>query len=211
MITLAIELSTTTGSVALFRDNDPVDDLSWSTAPRNNQILFDSLQALVSRNGLAFADLDCIAVGRGPGNYSGLRMSITAAQALALPGGIAVHSVSSGHAAAVASGEPLVAVIGDARRGLCWYGVISDNAVVLDWALAPFADLPVHLPADAVLLSPDAQRLTDQHDVEAVLPGRWPSADLVPSALHIGRLAIQRRQQGVPGETPVPLYVQPAV
>lgn len=211
MITLAIELSTMTGSLALFRGNDPIDDFSWSTAPRNNQILFDSLTTIVSRNDLSFGDLDCIAVGRGPGNYSGLRTSITAAQGLALPGGITVHCVSSGHAAAVASGEPLVAVIGDARRGLCWYGLISDNAMVLDWALAPFAELPVHVPDDAALLSPDAQRLADQHDVESVFPGRWPSKDLVPTAVEIGRLAIKRRQQGVPGEPPVPLYVQPAV
>ena len=65
-------------------------------------------------------------------SFSGLRVGFTVANALALPDGKKVIAVGSGEAMALALSEELkiaqnIAVIGDARRQMCWLGKFDCN------------------------------------------------------------------------------------
>jgi len=214
---LAIECSNARGGLALLReDGTPLEEIAWEEAPLRQTRLFTALDELLARRNLAPTEIAGFAVGRGPGNYSGLRAALTLARGLALPRGRPVRAVSSGSAladewfAAPNTARPL-AVMGDARRGRIWSGVFHPGETAAGprdgWQLTTPADLPRTLPTDGCdLVSPEPERLTR-------LPG-WPAAwtPLIrrgdPTACAVGRRALNPAARPEPL---TPIYLHPAV
>ncbi|NOU35423.1 MAG: tRNA (adenosine(37)-N6)-threonylcarbamoyltransferase complex dimerization subunit type 1 TsaB [Kiritimatiellaceae bacterium] len=161
MITLGIELSSRQGGLALLKDGELLAEKTWIGENVRHNILFKTLETLLGDAGISYSDISLYAVGRGPGSFSGMRMSFAVAQALALPNKTEVRSVSSGAALALAvarEGAGRIAVVGDARRGQFWYGLFEAGpALAQDWKLVPYEELVV--PAETLVISPEAERL----------------------------------------------------
>jgi tRNA A37 threonylcarbamoyladenosine modification protein TsaB len=69
------------------------------------------------------SELRTIRIGRGPGNYSGIRQSLAWAIGYCAPGGIALCTAASGDAQAYRLQRSVLgpfAILGDARRGVWW-------------------------------------------------------------------------------------------
>ena len=160
---LAIESSSASGSIALFIDGRVVEERAWLPGRGRNEKALEVIPEVMEAASLSLAGLDLYAVGRGPGNYSGMRMALAIAQALALPDHTPVYAVSSGDALAseVAHGYPAqpIAVVGDARRQKLWYALFdpAEGAPVRrgDWALTPPEALPELLSEQTVVVSPE--------------------------------------------------------
>jgi tRNA threonylcarbamoyl adenosine modification protein YeaZ len=74
------------------------------------------LEEVLVEGGLAWHDLKALAVGTGPGNFTGVRIAVAAARGLAL--GLGIPAVGVTRLEALAHGLPRpVTVIEDARRG----------------------------------------------------------------------------------------------
>jgi len=184
MITLGIECSSRQGSLALLKGGKLMAEKSWIADRVRHNTIFQSLEDLIKEAGISFSEISLFAVGRGPGSFSGMRMSSAIAQALALPSKADVRAVSSGAALALAvvrEGAKKIAVVGDARRGQVWIGMfhalekvsadlpnigmvsypeceaLCSNAV--GWKLVAYNE--VCLPEGAVVVSPEAERLTE--------------------------------------------------
>src|SRR5437667_9815710 len=71
---LALELSTTRGSLAWLYDNVEVAR-EWLNDRQNSAAFFENLDALTNE----FGDPETIIVGLGPGSYAGTRVAISAA------------------------------------------------------------------------------------------------------------------------------------
>jgi tRNA threonylcarbamoyladenosine biosynthesis protein TsaB len=93
--------------------------------------------------GVGWDDLERIAVGVGPGGFTGLRIGIATARALAHARGlplVPVSSLAALAAGAADAGAPLVAAVIDARRGEVFAGVWQgDRERLAPQALAPQA------------------------------------------------------------------------
>jgi tRNA threonylcarbamoyladenosine biosynthesis protein TsaB len=82
--------------------------------------LFTAVEQAVAQAGIVMADLDRIAVGLGPGSYTGVRLAVTAARGLAWSLEIPIAGVASFQAlaatvAAAAGGAGPVVIVADAR------------------------------------------------------------------------------------------------
>lgn len=216
MIVLAIDCSSPVCSLALTRGETILGTRAWDADGRSRQQLFPHLESLLRDAGVTALAIDLIAVGRGPGNFSGLRSSMAAAQAMALPDGKPVLAVSSGRmvgTSAFASDSELarIRVLGDARRGTLWYadflrpdpgGIVAPA----EWRLASEEEL-LRDAVPAVTSDPARLRTAYPRISETLAV---PDA-LTPSAPILASLALYEHTHGLPSEPFAPVYMHPAV
>lgn len=118
MKVLAFETSTEACSVALHVDGRTLE--RFEIAPRRHaELALPWAEALLAEAGLARSQLDAIAVGRGPGAFTGVRLAIGLAQGIALALDLPVAAVSTLQALALrapaGAGKVLACI--DARMG----------------------------------------------------------------------------------------------
>jgi tRNA threonylcarbamoyladenosine biosynthesis protein TsaB len=151
MIVLGFDTATAATVVGLLDDaaagqvRERRDEPAAGERPRHAAQLLALAHELLAETGLAFADVGRIAVGLGPGTFTGLRIGVATARALAQATGAELVGVSTLEALAVAaqdaapSGTGVLAVI-DARRSEVFAAGWRDGVRVLDpVAVAPAA------------------------------------------------------------------------
>jgi tRNA threonylcarbamoyladenosine biosynthesis protein TsaB len=151
---LAIETATECCSAALLC-GDALLERSEIAPRRHAELILPMIESLLDEAGLARAQIDGIAVGRGPGAFTGVRLAVSVAQGLALGLDVPVVPVSS--LAALAQDAPdagatVLAVI-DARMGEVYAGAYTRGA---DGLVAAIGDESV-ATADAVALPRSTQ------------------------------------------------------
>lgn len=120
MLLLALDTATDGVAVALHDSERVLAATRAGDARSHNEVLVPTIAALLAEVGRERTEVTDIAVGVGPGPYTGLRVGIVTARTLALAWGATVHGVCSLDAIAAQavaqgrSGEFLVAT--DARR-----------------------------------------------------------------------------------------------
>lgn len=121
---LAIDTATENCSAALLV-GDEIIERSEIAPRRHAELILPMIESLLGASGISRRQIDAIAVGRGPGAFTGVRLAISVAQGLALGLDIPVVPVSS--LAALAQDAPsnvdapILAVI-DARMGEVYAG-----------------------------------------------------------------------------------------
>ena len=119
---LAFETSTEACSVAIWRDGEVLE--RHEVAPRRHaELVLPWAEGLLAEAGLSRTMLDAVAVGRGPGAFTGVRLGIATAQGIALALDLPMLPVSTLAALAMAAPEPgpVLAAI-DARMGEVYVG-----------------------------------------------------------------------------------------
>lgn len=91
---LALDTATEACSVALWADG-VVHAEAVELARGHGQRILPMIDALLAAHALRLADLDAIAVGRGPGGFTGVRLAVSVAQGLALGAGLPAVGVSN--------------------------------------------------------------------------------------------------------------------
>ncbi|MFT4248261.1 MAG: tRNA (adenosine(37)-N6)-threonylcarbamoyltransferase complex dimerization subunit type 1 TsaB [Pseudomonas sp.] len=145
---LAFETSTEACSVALHAGGRVLE--RFEIAPRRHaEVALPWAEQLLAEAGLARAQLDAIAVGRGPGAFTGVRLGIGLAQGIALALDLPVVSISTLQVLAqrAPATAPRVLAAIDARMGEVYTAAFERR----DGVLVPLSAEVVRAP-DAVEL-----------------------------------------------------------
>src|SRR6185295_3602140 len=143
---LGFDTATPDTVVALTTDGAEPLELRHAPAPGERpghaSQLLPLARALLDRAGLRFGDVDRIGVGVGPGTFTGLRIGVATARALAQGTGADLAAVSTLRALAAGADHdgPVLAVL-DARRGEAFAAAYGGA----DELLAPAAVRPAAL------------------------------------------------------------------
>ncbi len=129
------------------------DDPPPRTRPRHTGALLALAIEALDQAGIGWDELDLLAVGTGPGTFTGLRIGITTARALArareLPivGVSTLRSLASSAAASARAEDRLALAVLDARRGEVFAAGWPDPGAPSEPLIAPSAVAPQRLAA----------------------------------------------------------------
>ena len=176
---LALDTATTTASIALL---DSEHDRVLATATRNTHRRTADVLIAVDEAcraaGIGPRELDAVAVGAGPGSFTGLRIGMATAKGIAFAAQRPVWAVSSLAALALAApGDGTVVAILDARKGEIYAGTFRKTGGLVE-----------PLDAERVLV-PSALVVPEGAITVGDVPALCAHA-ATPSGESVGRLAV---------------------
>jgi tRNA threonylcarbamoyladenosine biosynthesis protein TsaB len=207
VLLLAFDTATPAVTVALHDGVRPLAGQTTVSSRRHGELLAGMIEQVLADGGATRADLEAVAVGTGPGPYTGLRAGLVTARVLAsalgIPAiGVCTLDVMAQAAIPAAAGREFV-VAADARRKEVYWARytptgerIGDPAVNVPAVLADVAGITGSYPVagEGPVLYPDL--------------GGDPIPPRYPDAVHLAAIASQRLAEPVPYGLPEPLYLR---
>jgi tRNA threonylcarbamoyladenosine biosynthesis protein TsaB len=195
VLLLALDTSTPAVTVALHDGENVLAESTAIDARRHTELLAPAIVEVLGAAGVDRRDLTAIAVGVGPGPFTGLRIGLVTARALGSVLGRSVHGVCSLDVVArgAAMPGPFVVVTDARRREVYWAGYDADGRRTDGPAVTTPAAVATDLPAAGA-----GARLYPDHFSDPVAP-QFPSAADLAAAVASGDVQVL---------PPQPLYLR---
>ncbi|MGE5288377.1 MAG: tRNA (adenosine(37)-N6)-threonylcarbamoyltransferase complex dimerization subunit type 1 TsaB [Micromonosporaceae bacterium] len=204
MLLLAFDTATPAVTVALHDGERVLAEMATVDARRHGELLAPSIKGVVSEAGVPLRSLTAVAVGTGPGPYTGLRVGVMTARALGATLGVPVYGVCTLDAIADAvvrsgahHGAGPFAVATDARRKEVYWASYAQDGTRLS---GPAVNRPADLPPGMVAAGQGAWLYPEAFS--ALLEPRYPAASALAA------LAARRMARGGELLAPEPLYLR---
>ena len=95
MLTLAIDTATKVCTIALCRDKEILAEYTINMGMTHSEGLLPQLDQLLQRTGVQKQDIELLAVSMGPGSFTGLRIGLATAEAMAYSWQCCLHGVDT--------------------------------------------------------------------------------------------------------------------
>ena len=90
-VILAFDTSTARGGVAILKNAKTLSEITWERQGSHAELLTPAIEKCLTEAALKISDLDAIAIGQGPGSFTGVRVAINAARTLGFSLGIPTY------------------------------------------------------------------------------------------------------------------------
>jgi len=194
-LTLAFDTSAAHCAAALLRGGACLGTVYEPMKKGQSERLFGLLEELLASQGQSWQDLDKIGVGTGPGNFTGIRIAVSAARGLAMSLGIPAVGVSGFSAARFGSASDTAVALPAPREQVYFSSRGDDAALIAASAAGPALGLPA--PEDLVCRIARIAAATEA--TEAAVPPAplyIRAADAAPAADQPPRLLEEPRDDG---------------
>jgi tRNA threonylcarbamoyladenosine biosynthesis protein TsaB len=186
VLLLAFDTATPAVTVALHDGTDVLAEYSVVDAMRHGELLAPAITTVLERAGADRSDLTDIAVGVGPGPFTGLRVGLVTARTLGEVLGIPVHGVCTLDVlAAGADVEGAFVVATDARRKEVYWAAYADRVTRVD---GPHVAKPADVEATGVVVGRGGVLHRDCFAQTA--PPEYPSAGVLAALVARGEVDV---------------------
>lgn len=203
MLILSLETSTRVCSVALHQNGEVLACYELFTEKSHSRMLTTLVQQVVEHAGFRLTDLEAVAVAKGPGSYTGLRIGVSTAKGLCFALDKPLLAVNTLEAMTRQLGDfvpadALLCPMLDARRMEVYCAVFDTKMKFIEPTQAKIVDetaFAEHLAERPVYFFGDGaakcQALLACHG-----NARFPATPVHPSARTVGLLATRAYQAG---------------
>lgn len=180
MITLALDTVCDSVSCAIDDDGTLLGEIFLHVGLKHSVTLMPAVADLLEHTGIGQEQIGAIAVLKGPGSFTGIRIGISTAAALAYGLGVSVQAVSTLDALIAGGGtNGIVCGILDARRSEVYVKAADDSRVLIEESAMPLADVLARLEGGPAPLFLGDAAIRYRHMIE----DRLPLARFLPEGL----------------------------
>lgn len=211
MNVLGFDTATPATAVCVLRSDGEAFELEppvtrLAEPPGHARELMPGVDRVMRAAGLGFADLDAIAVGIGPGTFTGLRIGIATAHGLAHARGIGLRPVLSLAALAAGIEADVALPLIDARRGEVFGALYARGEQIQPPFVAPPEEAGARAPAGALAAGDGSIRFRQALEDAGIRVAPGDSRMHVVRGLEICRLAAA--VEPAPPESVLPCYLR---
>jgi len=140
-VILGVDTSLPVMSVALLGEGGPIGSVQLEGRESRNEKLLPSIEWLLRESGADRRDLSLLAVTRGPGSFTGVRIGLATVEGLALALRVPICAMSTHEAIAAVSGEGSTLVFNDAGRGEFYVAGFRGSSELAPYRVATSVEL----------------------------------------------------------------------
>jgi tRNA threonylcarbamoyl adenosine modification protein YeaZ len=216
VLLLALDTATPAMTVALRDGSGVLARQTMVSSRRHGELLAAMIEQVLAAGGVARADLEAIAVGTGPGPYTGLRAGLVTARVLAsvldVPAvGVCTLDVIAREAAPAAAGREFIVAADARRKELYWARYAPDGRRAGEPAVGSPAEVALAAAAPGTApaaLGPAPWPVAGEGPELYPELGACPIPPRYPDAARLAEIAAERLAEGAPPELPEPLYLR---
>jgi tRNA threonylcarbamoyl adenosine modification protein YeaZ len=203
VLILAFDTATPAITVALHDESGTVAHESTIDARRHGELLAPSIGRVLGKAGATSSGLTAIAVGKGPGPYTGLRVGLVTARAMGDALGIPVDGVCTldiiaAQARHEAGHRPFLVATDARRREVYWARYSADGERIGE----PQVGLPASLPSGQPIAGEGPRLHPELAEKGETIGPRFPSA------VELAMMAAEHVRLGVPPGVADALYLR---
>jgi len=203
VLILAFDTATPAVTVAVRDDSGVIAHESSVDSRRHGELLAPSIARVLAKAGAQPADVTTIAVGTGPGPYTGLRVGLVTARALGsalvLPvDGVCTLDIIAAEARHEVGGREFIVATDARRREVYWAWYSADAARLSE----PQVSLPAAVPAGYPVAGDGPRLHAELADAGELIGPRYPSA------AELAEIAAGHIASGLPAAPPEALYLR---
>ncbi|HET6911158.1 MAG TPA: tRNA (adenosine(37)-N6)-threonylcarbamoyltransferase complex dimerization subunit type 1 TsaB [Mycobacteriales bacterium] len=209
MFLLAVDTSTAQVSAAIVRVGDdastsPVASRETLAPNRHGELLAEAIHDVFNEAHVGWDEITAIAAGLGPGPFTGLRVGVMTAAAIADARRVPSYGVCSLDAIAQMHSPGRVLVCSDARRKQVYWARYHDGRRVEGPEIGPPVDVAAHNAAQVDRAVGAGSVLHREAFAGLVVV----ETDAYPCAAEVASLAAERAVAHAPSETLEPMYLR---
>ncbi len=211
MILLALSTSGKAASAALMRNGTLLAEAMRDEGRTHSETIMPLAAELLAKHSLSPMDVDVFAADVGPGSFTGVRIGVCAANAMASVKGVPVIGISSLAALAepfLGTTEAVCAAL-DARNGNGYAALYENGNCTVAPSAVVFAELLPALPQNTLFVGDAA--VIHRKLIEETVPGARFAAEEAHllTAAPVAREAWRLFQKGETASEVMPLYLRP--
>lgn len=211
-LVLGIETSSPKGSVAICDGKRLLTSAKFRTDRAHAKELLPAIKSLLNEQRATFSSLSLVAVDRGPGSFTGLRIGVVCAKFISYFASVPIVGVVSTDSIAEAyatneKGDGRLVVLLDAYRGMLYSAVYEEGTKRTLLDVLPPDEVDRYIGSDAVLCGYGLKRYKEM----LIKGGRRVAEDYdYPDAYYVATVGLRRfREEGADdSETLAPLYLR---
>lgn len=202
VLVLAFDTATPAITAALHDGQRVLAETTTVDARRHGELLAPAVQTVLRMAGAELRQVTAVVAGSGPGPYTGLRVGLMTAQALATALGVPAYGVCTLDILAADAGltEPFC-VATDARRKEVFWARYADAHTRVE---GPNVGKPTEVPDELPLIGAGARMYAEIVGAARIVEG----APEYPRAGALAALAVRRLADGSGLDAPRPIYLR---